>query len=67
MPLEGSARLLLSKKEIAFVKNHDSVPYALLNLHAKDLKLALEEGWINEFQQVELDDGTISRLMRFDG
>jgi len=59
-PLEGSGRLL-TKKEITFVKNHDSVPYALLNLHAKDLKLALEEGWINEFQQVELDD-TLSRL-----
>lgn len=29
---------LISKKEISFAKKHDSVPYALINLHAKDIK-----------------------------
>ena len=51
----------ISKKELAFVSNHDSVPFALINLHAKDLRMAVEEGWINEFQQVELDR-TLTRL-----
>lgn len=53
-PIDGLDRLV-SKKELNFVSAHDNVPYALINLHAKDIKNALEEGWINEFQQVELD------------
>lgn len=59
-PLEGLDRLL-TKKEMNFVASHDSVPYALINLQAKDIKLAMDEGWINEFQQVELDR-TLTRL-----
>lgn len=59
-PLQGLERLI-SKKEINFSAVHDSVPYALINLHAKDIKMAVEEGWINEFQQVELDR-TLTRL-----
>ncbi|MFT3701599.1 MAG: bestrophin family ion channel [Agriterribacter sp.] len=59
-PLEGLERLV-SKKELNFVSTHDSIPYALINLHAKDIKMAVEEGWINEFQQVELDR-TLTRL-----
>jgi putative membrane protein len=51
----------ISKKEIAFLAGHDNVPNALVTLHAKDLKLAVEEGWINEFQQVELER-TLTRL-----
>ncbi len=59
-PLEGLQRLI-SSKERQFALRHDNVPYALINLHAKDLKLALNEGWINEFQQVEIDN-TLSKL-----
>ena len=59
-PVKGLERLI-SKKEISFASNHDSVPYALINLHGKDIKMAVEEGWINEFQQVELDR-TLTRL-----
>jgi len=59
-PLKGLERLI-SKKEIAFASQHDSAPYALVNLHAKDIKMAVEEGWINEFQQVEIDR-TLTRL-----
>ncbi len=51
----------ISKKEMAFLSGHDNIPNALINLHAKDLKLAVEEGWINEFQQVELER-TLTRL-----
>lgn len=59
-PVKGLERLI-SKKEIDFITSHDSVPYALINLHAKDIRMAVEEGWINEFQQVELDR-TLTRL-----
>lgn len=59
-PLDGLNRLL-TKKEMNFVTAHDSVPYALINLHANDVKMSLDEGWINEFQQVEIDR-TLTRL-----
>lgn len=58
--LDGLDRLI-SKKEIQFCAKQDNVPNALLSLHAKDIRTALEEGWINEFQQVELDE-TLTRL-----
>lgn len=51
----------LSKQEQAYVKSVDNVPSAILDLMARDLKLAMEEGWINRFQQIELDR-TLSRL-----
>lgn len=51
----------LSKKEIAFVSDYSNVPAALLDLHARDLKKALDHGWINSLQQIELDE-TITRL-----
>lgn len=59
-PMKGLEKLI-TKKEMQFVSRHDSVPYALINLHAKDIKMAIEEGWINEFQQVEIDR-TLTRL-----
>jgi ion channel-forming bestrophin family protein len=51
----------LDKRELEYVRKMDNVPAALLDLMGKDLQLALEEGWINRFQQVELDR-TVSRL-----
>lgn len=51
----------LNKQEQAYVKSVDNVPSAILDLMARDLKLAMEEGWINRFQQVEIDR-TLSRL-----
>jgi len=51
----------ISKKEIEFVSRYSNVPMALLDLHARDLKIALNEGWINRFQQVEIDE-TLSKL-----
>ncbi|MBV4358251.1 bestrophin family protein [Pinibacter aurantiacus] len=52
---------LISRKELHYVSSHDNVPNALINLHGKDIKNMLEEGWINEFQQVELDH-TLTRF-----
>lgn len=51
----------LTREECELMKQMDHVPAALLDRMGKDLQLALEEGWINRFQQVELDR-TLSRL-----
>lgn len=59
-PLRGMEHLL-STEEINEVSNYSNIPAALLNMHARDIATALEYGYINRFQQVELDR-TISRL-----
>jgi ion channel-forming bestrophin family protein len=51
----------LDKEELAYVQSVENVPSALLDLTGRDLKMAMEEGWINRFQQVEMDQ-TLSRL-----
>ncbi len=51
----------LDKREVDHLKKIDNVPAAMLEMMGRDIQLALEEGWINRFQQVELDR-TISRL-----
>ncbi|MFV8338209.1 bestrophin family protein [Flavobacterium sp. LB3P21] len=56
-PIKG----LLDEDELRFVKKHKHVPNAILLLHAKDLKKALNTGKINVYQQVEIDN-TLSRL-----
>lgn len=52
---------LLTPDELRFVKNFKHVPNALLMLHAKDLKKALESGRMNAYQQVEMD-GILTKL-----
>jgi ion channel-forming bestrophin family protein len=51
----------ISRKEYEFISHYNNVPAALLELHARDLNMALERGMINQFQQVELDR-TLTRL-----
>jgi putative membrane protein len=51
----------LSPEELAYISKQDNLPNALLELHARDLRYALNEGWINSYQQVELD-ATLTRL-----
>jgi ion channel-forming bestrophin family protein len=51
----------LTEEELAFVSEHDNVPNAILLLHGRDLKYAMEAGWINKFQQVDMDE-TLSKL-----
>lgn len=51
----------LDKKEYELMTKMDNIPSALLDRMGKDLQFALEEGWINRFQQVELDR-TLTRL-----
>lgn len=57
---EGLERLI-SKREVAHASKYANVPMALLELHARDLNYALKQGWVNEYQQVTLDQ-TLSRL-----
>lgn len=45
----------LNSEEYAYIKKQNNVTVALLELHAMDLKRALKEGWINKYQQIELD------------
>lgn len=51
----------LSRKEINYISRFSNVPVALLELHGRDLAYALQQGWVNEYQQVEIDK-TITRL-----
>ncbi|WP_143307444.1 bestrophin family protein [Chitinophaga vietnamensis] len=59
-PVKGLERLL-TRRELNYVMRYDNVPAALLLLHGKDLKYAMEQGWINQYQQVTID-ATLSRL-----
>jgi putative membrane protein len=52
---------LLSKRELNYISRYDNVPAALLELHGRDLAYALQKGWINAYQHVELDR-TLTRL-----
>jgi putative membrane protein len=53
-PQKGLERYL-EKNELLYIKNQRNVTVALLELHAMDLKKALNEGWINKYQQIEID------------
>ncbi len=59
-PMKGLSDYL-DPKELQQVSQVDNVPSALLDHMGADLRLALEQGWINSYQQVELDR-TISRI-----
>jgi len=59
-PKEGLDKFI-SRREQEFLSRYSNIPAALLELHARDLNKALEMGWINQYQQVELDR-TLSRL-----
>lgn len=58
--LEHSHELLV-KEDVEFARRHSHVPNALLSLHGRDIKRAMDDGWLNAFQQVELDR-TLTRL-----
>jgi putative membrane protein len=46
----------LSAKEQEYIRKFSNKPVALLDLHGKDLQYALKMGWINQYQQVNLDN-----------
>ena len=51
----------VSKKEMDAISHYNNAPIGLLDQHARDIKIALDKGWINSFQHIELDR-TLSRL-----
>jgi putative membrane protein len=51
----------LSRKELEYLSRFNNVPMALLDQHGKDLRRALEEGYLNRYQQMEIDK-TLTRL-----
>lgn len=59
-PLTGSEKFL-SRNELQAVKRFNNTPMALLEQHGADSKKALGKGFVNSFQQVEIDR-TLSRL-----
>jgi putative membrane protein len=58
--LKGLERHLL-KSEIAQISRYSNIPTAILELQGRELSWALQQGWINQFQHVELDR-TLTRL-----
>jgi putative membrane protein len=52
---------LISNEDIQHIKNYDNIPLALLELQGADLRSAFKLGWINEFQQIQIDE----TLVRF--
>jgi len=59
-PLTGTEKFL-SRNELQAVKRFNNTPMALLEQHGADGKKALGKGFVNSFQQVEIDR-TLSRL-----
>lgn len=57
---------ILNEHDFQYVKKHKHVPNAVLMLHSKDLKKAYENGKINTYQQVEIDN-TLTRLCDYMG
>jgi putative membrane protein len=51
----------ISKEDLESLKDYTNVPVGLLELQGNDLQYAYKVGWINEFQQVELDK-TLTRF-----
>ncbi len=52
---------LMTKRDMDYVAHYNNIPAAILELHSKDVMWAMNQGWINEFQQVSIDE-TIGRL-----
>lgn len=51
----------LVDEEVKFSRRYTNVPNSLLKLHGMDTQLAHKNGWLNDYQQVEIDR-TLTRL-----
>jgi putative membrane protein len=51
----------LVKRDIQHSKGYTSTPMALLELHGLDIQQGVDNGWLNSYQQVEIDR-TLTRL-----
>ena len=52
---------LLSKSDYEYLKGYDNKHVGITQLHARDLNNALKQGWVNPYQQIQID-GTLTRL-----
>lgn len=52
---------LLSKSDYEYLKGYDNKHVGITQLHARDLNNALKQGWVNPYQQIEIDS-TLTRL-----
>lgn len=52
---------LLVDEEVKFTRRFTNMPNSLLKLHGLDIRLAHNNGWLNDYQQVQID-GTLNRL-----
>lgn len=59
-PLQGLEKFI-SSEDLNHIRNYSNVPLGLLELQGHDLRSAYKLGWINEFQQVEMDN-TLTRF-----
>jgi ion channel-forming bestrophin family protein len=59
-PISGLDKFL-SRRDLENLSRFNNVPMALLDQQARDLLRGLEEGYINRYQQIELDR-TLTRL-----
>ncbi|MBE7179056.1 MAG: hypothetical protein INR69_21815 [Mucilaginibacter polytrichastri] len=57
----GGLDRFLSADEIKHLRKFESAFFAIHDLQAKDLNMAAKNGWINDFQQVEMDQ-TLTRF-----
>jgi putative membrane protein len=51
----------LEEEEVRFTRRYTNMPNSLLKLHGLDTQLAYKNGWLNDYQQIEIDR-TLSRL-----
>lgn len=51
----------VSDRELEYLANFDNTHVGLTELHGMDLRHAYQQGWLNDFQQVEMDK-TLTRL-----
>ncbi len=65
-PILGLDRLM-KEEEIEFIKSYKNVPMSIVELHARDIQRAAKEGWINQFQQVQLDSSLTNLYDRMGG
>lgn len=45
----------MTEHDLDFINRYNSTPMAILELQARDIKYALDNGWINAYQHVEMD------------
>ncbi|MCF0057048.1 bestrophin family protein [Dyadobacter sp. CY356] len=56
-----AVRNFISEEEADDLRGYDNKHVGLIQLHARDLNNALKQGWVNPYQQIQIDS-TITRL-----